>query len=170
MKILKSNRLILRPWKFSDLDDLHEFTSNKKVANLAGFNVKNSKDESLNILNQFVIDSSSSLWAIELKNSNKAIGWIELHSPTEGTDKNSKEIGFVLSQKYWGQGLMPEAIKQVISYGFFEGKIDSIVCSHFTNNVQSKRVIEKCGFKYIIKNNDKLYYRLNKSNLSIHQS
>lgn len=40
MRILEGNRLILRPWNSSDLDDLHEFMSNKEVANLAGFNVK----------------------------------------------------------------------------------------------------------------------------------
>lgn len=163
MKILESNRLILRPWKISDLDDLHEFTSNKEVANLAGFNVKNSKEDSLNILKQFIIDSSNSLWAIELKNFNKAIGWIELHKYSEGIDKDSKEIGFVLSQRYWGQGLMPEAIRQVLTYGFNEEKINSIKCSHFVKNSQSKRVIEKCCFKYIRKSDDKIYYCLNKT-------
>ena len=43
MRILESNRLILRPWKISDLDDLHEFMSNEKVANLAGFSVRTTK-------------------------------------------------------------------------------------------------------------------------------
>ena len=114
MRILEGNRLILRPWNSSDLDDLHEFMSNKEVANLAGFNVKNSKEDTLKILKQFIIDSSNSLWAIELKKNNKAIGCIELHKYIEGIDKNSKEIGFVLSQRYWGQGLMPEAIKLVL--------------------------------------------------------
>ena len=163
MKILESNRLILRPWKISDLDDLHEFRSNKEVANLAGFNVKQSKEESLNILKQFIVDSSNSLWAVELKNINKAIGWIELHKYPEGIDKNSKEIGCVLSQKYWGQGLIPEALNQVLYYGFNKENLDFIVCSHFVNNNQSKRVIEKCCFKYAKTSNDKIYYCLNKS-------
>lgn len=163
MRILESNRLILRSWKISDLDDLHEFMSNKKVATLAGFNVKNSKEDTLNILKQFIIDSSNSLWAIELKNLNKAIGWIELRKYSEGIDKNSKEIGFVLSQGYWGQGLIPEAIKQVLYYGFNEEKLNSIICSHFINNNQSKRAIEKCCFKYVKKSNDKVYYCLNKN-------
>ena len=163
MKILESNRLILRPWKISDLDDLHEFRSNKEVANLAGFNVKNSKEESLNILKQFIIDSYNSLWAIELKNINKAIGWIELHKYSEGIDKKSREIGCVLSQKYWGQGLMPEALKQVLNYGFNEEKLNSIVCSHFATNNRSKRVIEKLSFKYVKASNNKIYYCLNKS-------
>jgi ribosomal-protein-alanine N-acetyltransferase len=164
MRILESSRLLLRPWKISDLDDLHEFMSNKEIANLAGFNVKNSKEESLNILKQFIVDSSNSLWAVELKNINKVIGWIELHKYSEAIDKNSKEIGCVLSQKYWGQGLMPEALKQVLNYGFNEEKLNSIICSHFVNNNQSKRVIEKCCFNFIKTDNDKIYYCLDKSN------
>ena len=163
MKILESNRLILRPWKKFDLDDLHEFTSNERVANLAGFNVKNSKVESLDILRQFIIDSSNSLWAVELKNIHKAIGWVELHKNSDEIDKNSKEIGCVLSQKYWGQGLMPEALEQVINYGFNVEKLNSIICSHFVNNNQSKTMIKKCGFKYVKTSNDKIYYCLNKS-------
>ena len=164
MRILQSNRLILRPWKISDLDDLHEFMSNKEVASLAGFNVRNSKEESLNILKQFIVDSSNSLWAIELKNIKKVIGWIELHKYSERIDKNSKEIGCVLSQEYWGRGLMPEALKQVLNYGFNEENLNSIVCSHFVNNNQSKRVIEKLGFKYVKAGDNKTYYCLNKIN------
>jgi len=167
MKLLESSRLILRPWKISDLDDLHEFMSNEKVANLAGFSVRNSKEESLKILKQFIIDSSDSLWAVGLKNTNKVVGWIELHKYSEGIDINSKEIGCVLSQKYWGQGLMPEAFKQVLSYGFNEEELDSIVCSHFVNNNQSKRLIEKSGFKYVKASNNKVYYCLKKSDFKL---
>ena len=73
---------------------------------------------------------------------------------------NSKEIGFVLSQKYWGLGIMSEAVIKVLHYGFFEENIDSVVCSHFINNIQSKRVIEKCGFRYQRKSNDRIYYSI----------
>lgn len=61
MMVLESERLILRGWYISDLDDLHEFTSNKKVADLAGFKVRNNKEESLQLLQRFIIDSNDSL-------------------------------------------------------------------------------------------------------------
>ena len=60
-----------------------------------------------------------------------------------------REIGFVLSKAYWGQGLMPEAVKAVIGWLFSEEKLDFIIVGHFDRNTQSKRVIEKCGFQYI---------------------
>jgi len=160
MEILKSNRLILRSWKICDLDDLHEFTSNERVASMAGFKVKSTENETLNILKQFIIDSTDSLWAIEFKESHKVIGWVELHTYLQNEQTNSKEIGFVLSQKYWGLGIMAEAVITVLHYAFSEENIDSIVCSHFINNIQSKIVIEKCGFKYERKSTDKIYYSL----------
>lgn len=59
-----------------------------------------------------------------------------------------REIGCVLSKDYWGQGLMPEAINEVINYLFNEKKLDIIFYGHFVSNNQSARVSEKCGFKY----------------------
>ena len=60
-----------------------------------------------------------------------------------------REIGYVLSKPYWGQGLMPEAVKTVIDWLFNEVQLDFIIVGHFDRNAQSKRVIEKCGFQYI---------------------
>ena len=60
-----------------------------------------------------------------------------------------REIGYVLSKPYWGQGLMPEAVKAVIDWLFNEVQLDFIIVGHFDRNAQSKRVVEKCGFQYI---------------------
>jgi ribosomal-protein-alanine N-acetyltransferase len=60
-----------------------------------------------------------------------------------------REIGYVLSKDYWGQGLMPEAVKAVIDWLFEEEKLDFIMVGHFDWNNQSRRVIEKCGFQYV---------------------
>ena len=60
-----------------------------------------------------------------------------------------REIGYVLSKAYWGQGLMPEAVKAVIDWLFNEIQLDFIIVGHFDRNTQSKRVVEKCGFQYI---------------------
>lgn len=81
-----------------------------------------------------------------------------MHEYPNRINKNSKEIGCVLSEKYWGQGLMSEALKEVISYGFNKERLKFIICSHFLNNDQSKRMIEKCGFNYVEVSNEKAYY------------
>lgn len=65
----------------------------------------------------------------------------------EYDEKLGREIGYVLSKDYWGMGLMPEAVKAVIKYLFEDVKLDFIICNHYTDNDQSKRVKEKCGFR-----------------------
>ena len=44
---------------------------------------------------------------------------------------------------------MPEAVRAVINWLFHVEKLDFIICGHFVRNNQSRRVIEKCGFRYI---------------------
>lgn len=58
-----------------------------------------------------------------------------------------REIGYVLSKNYWGQGIMPEAVACVIDYLFGEKNLDCILCGYFLHNQQSARVQEKLGFK-----------------------
>jgi RimJ/RimL family protein N-acetyltransferase len=181
MKTLESERLILRNWKVSDIDDFHEISSNKKVSDLAGFRLKTSKEDSIKNLERF-IEGSDHLqwkvalkeldqlvfWAIELKESKKAIGWLELCEATWEPDneefKYAKEIGFVLSEECWGKGLMPEAIKTVLSYLLNEEEIDVVVCSHFLNNCQSEKAMRKCGFTYYSEDEEEKYYYIVSNN------
>lgn len=163
MRQLESNRVILRPWTSKDLDDLHQCASDEIVAKYAGFNVRKTKKETLKLLNQFIEDSSNSLWAIELKENQKVIGWIELTNRANDINMNSKELGFVLAQEYWKRGLMSESVKLVINYAFSKNNSSSIICTHFLKNCRSKNVITKCGFKFIMSDSTKAYYYLSKN-------
>lgn len=155
--IINTSRLILQPFTKSDLNNLHHIMSNNKIASLAGFSPKVTLQDTLSTLNIFLNEPDNTIWAIYYKAENKVIGWIELHHSSIPL-KDSKEIGFVLSEDYWGLGLMPEAILGLISYAFNHLNIKNLICSHFENNIQSQKAIKKCGFKFIIKQNSKLYY------------
>ncbi len=54
-----------------------------------------------------------------------------------------------MSKDYWGKGIMTEAVMAIIEYCFSELKMGFLVCGHFIDNEQSKRVQEKCGFKHL---------------------
>ena len=66
-----------------------------------------------------------------------------------GPEYLGREVGYVLSKDYWGRGLVPEAVKAVIGYCFGVLNYDYLLCGHFIWNEQSRRVIEKCGFRYL---------------------
>lgn len=146
MKVLETVRMILRPWRIDDLDDFYEYAKNPNVGPNAGWKPHKDKEESLRILQSFI--EKEEVWAIEYKENGKVIGSIGAHRDEKRRGVNAKMIGYVLSQDYWGRGLMSEAVREVIRY-LFEGEgYDIISCYHYPFNIRSKRVIEKCGFKY----------------------
>ena len=71
-----------------------------------------------------------------------------LHPDNNRGKYYAKTIGFVLSEDYWGNGYVPEAVKRAVKYAFEELNIDILTAFHYPHNNRSKRVIEKCGFKY----------------------
>ena len=148
---IETERMILRPWRESDLADFYEYASVDGVGQMAGWMPHKSVEESERILKSFIQHKKT--FALELKESSKVIGSIGLE--VRDVDLGipdvliGREIGYVLNKDYWGKGLMPEAVKAVIDYCFNEWNFDWLTCGHFVWNDQSRRVVEKCGFLYI---------------------
>jgi len=147
--VLQTPRLTLRPWRESDLDDFYEYARVDGVGQMAGWIPHHSREESQEILSHFI--QGKHVFALE--HQGKVIGSLgvekynESHYP-ELSNLQGREIGYVLSKDYWGQGLMPEAVKAVMAYLFDIVELDFILVGHFDWNRQSRRVIEKCGFRY----------------------
>ena len=64
------------------------------------------------------------------------------------------EIGYWIGKPYWGQGLIPEAVKALLSRCFNKLSIDTVWCGYYDGNLKSKRVCEKSGFRYHHTNKD----------------
>lgn len=148
---IETPRLILRPWKMTDLEDLFEYASVPGVGEMAGWNHHKDITESETILDMF-IERRKTL-ALMLKESGKVIGSLGVENvkeePEIPDELLGRELGYVLSKDYWGRELMPEAVKAVIEYCFRELHYDYLTCAHFVQNDQSRRVIEKSGFHYL---------------------
>ena len=146
---LKSERLIIRPWRRSDLDDFFEYASVDGVGQMAGWKPHENKEVSQKILDHFI--EGKKTFALEYEG--KVIGSLGIEKYDEEKypelkDSKAREIGYVLSKDYWGKSLMPEAVKEVIRYLFEDVGLDAILCGHFLWNRQSGRVQEKCGFRH----------------------
>lgn len=146
MKAFETERLILRPWSLDDIDDFFEYAKSPNVGPNAGWQPHDNKETSMKILQLFI--EKDEVWAIEYKENGKVIGSLGAHADERRNGVNGKMIGYVLSEDYWGKGLVTEAVKEVIKCLFEEEKYDILSCYHYPFNVRSKRVIEKCGFKY----------------------
>ena len=150
--VLETERLIIRAWKETDLEDFYEYAKVDGVGQMAGWNPHQSVQESKTILKMFI--KGKNKFALELKENHKVIGSLGLEKMSlslggEYDNLAGREIGYVLNKAYWGRGLMPEAVKAVIAYCFQNEKYDYLICSHSVTNNQSKRVIEKCGFRFV---------------------
>lgn len=147
---LQTERLVLRPFCQDDLADFYEYTSVEGVGEMAGWSHHENLQTSQRILNNFITEDKT--FAIVLKETNKVIGSLGVDEYgmedklTEFDGLLGREIGYVLSCDYWGKGLMPEAVKAVVSYLFDVCNLDFITCGYYDFNVQSKRVQQKCGF------------------------
>ena len=84
-------------------------------------------------------------WAIVFKETNNVIGCIDV--VRKDLDRKRAELGYVLSDYYWGNGIMPEAGKAVIQYLFEEGFV-RIQAIHDIDNPKSGRVMQKIGMEY----------------------
>jgi len=145
MKTIETERLTLRKWLLEDLDDFYEYARNPNVGPMAGWEPHSDKSVTLNILKSNI---ESDNWAIVCKENNKVIGSLKIGTCKKRKNINAKYIGYALSADYWGKGLMTEAVKKVVSYAFEEMGIDLLSVWHFSINARSKRVVEKCGFRY----------------------
>lgn len=151
MKNIQTERLLLRQWKFEDLDDLFAYAKNPNVACPANWEPHQNKCVALQVLKSYI--TSKEIWAIELKKVKKVIGQLKMypdHNRGKFSERNhAKFINYALAEEYWGHGYMTEAVKAVVEYAF-KTDIELITAFHFPDNNKSKRVLEKCGFEYEI--------------------
>ena len=70
-------------------------------------------------------------------------------SDTDLTDYMDEcELGYWLGRPYWGQGIMPEAVSLLLHHAFIDLGMCKVWCSYYDGNERSRRVQEKCGFRY----------------------
>ncbi len=149
---LETKRLFLRSFQKDDVEDFYEYAKVPGVGESASWPHHESIEDSKRVIESFIKEKRT--FALVDKKTNRVIGSIGIDSYKESLFPElqslmGRELGCVLSKAYWGQGLMPEAIKRVIEYLFTEVKLDFIVYSHAKINLQSQRVCEKNGFRLI---------------------
>lgn len=150
MPIIETERLILRPINISDAEDLFDYASDREVTKYLLWKAHEKIEDSINVIinvfNKRVDRGIPEAHAIVLKSSGKMIGMCDFVYINES--HKCGEIGYVLNRKYWGNGYMVEACREVIKLGFERLNLIRIQISHDINNYQSQRVIEKLGFQF----------------------
>lgn len=147
--ILQTERLMLRSWEEGDAKSLYEYARNPDVGPIAGWPPHKSVEESRDIIRNVL--SGAEAYAICLKSDNRAIGAIELklNGHTDMTDRDDEcELGYWIGKPFWGQGMVPEAAREMLRHAFEDMGMRKVWCGYYDGNEKSRRVQEKCGFRY----------------------
>ncbi len=154
MSILKTKRLLLRPLNSNDAEAMFQnWTFDERVARYCRWYPHKSIDETKQLLKIYLEQAENGFdyrWGIVLTETNKLIGCIVVVDLSD--DNKTAIIGYVLSYKYWNNGISTEALSAVITKLFDDG-IEIIKAEHHIDNIASGRVMEKCGMEFT--HNDK---------------
>ena len=162
--ILETNRLYLRPWEETDAENLYEMAKNPHVGPSAGWPVHTSVENSAQIIRDVL--SAEHTYAVTIKKKCNAVGSIGLMIGSKsnlGVSANEAEIGYWIGEPFWGHGYIPEAVRELTRYAFDELNVGAIWCGYFDGNEKSKRVNEKCGFRFHHTEHDKFWPLINES-------
>lgn len=146
---LETERLILRPWRETDAESLYEYAKDSRIGPIAGWPPHTSIAESADIIK--TVFAQKGVYAVTLKENDIAIGCIGLITGSRSNfpiNDNEGEVSYWIGVPYWGKGLIPEAIREVLRYGFEDLHLTDIWCGYFDGNEKSKRAQEKCGFRH----------------------
>jgi ribosomal-protein-alanine N-acetyltransferase len=106
---------------------------------------------------QFHMDDSGCRYGLFNKTDGELVGTSGFHCWVKGAHSRA-EIGFDLSRKYWGLGLMHEALIEIVRVGFDVMEIDFIEATVEQENIRSQRLLNKMGFSREEELRDNLYY------------
>ncbi len=154
--MIETERLILRHWQESDAPSLFKYASDPDVGPIAGWPPHTSVENSLEIIR--TVFAGPETYAVVLKETGEPVGCCGIMFSdgmhTAEMTHSEAEIGYWIGKPYWGQGLIPEATKALLSRCFNELGLDAVWCGYYDGNIKSKRSCEKIGFKYHHTNNN----------------
>ena len=143
-------RLLLRPWEEDDAESLYKYAKDHAVGPIAGWPPHTSVENSREIIRTIL--SAPETYAVVLKQTGEPVGSIGLifgdTVHTAAISDSEAEIGYWIGVPFWGQGLIPEAVRKLLQHCFEDLGLQAVWCGYYDGNTQSYRVQEKCGFRY----------------------
>lgn len=148
LRALETGRLILRKPLISDADDLREWLGSEEVYTYWG---RPANKGEINPELMFIDPrphvkrkpSHDFVWGIELKESSKVIGLLEVFDVQN--DRYGK-IAYRIAPQLWSRGICTEAMERVVDFIYTETALDRLEATVDVRNIGSNRVMEKCGF------------------------
>lgn len=146
--MLETERLILRPFREEDKDFVLEHFSKYEINEYSSFKDLETMEEAIELYERLFSPSANPdafRLVMVLKETGAPIGTLGFHRYSK--QDNRAELGYDMMKAYWGRGLMIEAVREIIRYGFMEMDLNRIEADANAKNVRSTKLMLNIGFK-----------------------
>lgn len=139
----------IRYWAIEDASDIAKALNNKKVLdNLRdGLPYPYTAEDAKAFITSMLQADKNTTYSFAITVENVAIGSIGVFRK-DNIHSKTAEMGYYISEQYWGKGIGTSAVKQVCRYIFENTDIIRVFAEPFADNIASCRVLEKAGFEY----------------------
>ena len=147
MRQLVLERCAIRPWRLDDAQWLAEHANNRKVwlALRDCFPHPYTLEDAHEFLQRMIREEPATHFCIDV--DTRAVGGIGIRLGSD-VHRNTAELGYWLGEKFWGHGIMSEAVGAFKDFCFNNFELRRLYAEPFANNVASARVLEKTGFVF----------------------
>lgn len=145
--VIESERLLLKRITNEDVKEVFELRSNPETMKYIPRPLVKNDEEALAhiaLLDENINNNTGINWGITIKGNPKLLGIIGFYRMQP--ENYRSEIGYMLLPEFHGKGIVPEAVKRLIEYGFKDLKLHSIEAVIAPENIASEKVLQKCGF------------------------
>ncbi len=146
---VQTRRLLLRKLRMDDAADIFEYGRDPEVTRHLMWDPHRTIDDSREFLH-WVLElyrrGEVAPWGIELRTEGRVVGTIGYHYWNRQHAR--AELGYSLARPYWGQGLMTEAARAAVDFGFRVMGLNRVEARCVPENTASARVMVKCGMRY----------------------
>jgi [ribosomal protein S5]-alanine N-acetyltransferase len=152
MGVSEKIKFILRPLRVSDAESITKHGNEKDIAKGMLYMPNPLYLSYVKLwLERAVRDNRKAMptqYRLAIDVGGEAVGVVSLYVQRAEWAKHSAEIKYWLGKKYWGGGIMTQAVRELTRIGFEKFKLKRIFGAVYSHNKSSMRVLEKCGYKF----------------------
>lgn len=149
MPRLETERLILREWRISDVSEVYVLRSDPTVLKYLDRPPAKSLEDALNHINMILDGVTKGQWInwmITLKSEDKCIGDIGFWNYHDTLPQ--AEIGYQLHPDFHGKGIMSEAMKYIMKFGFKTMGLTKVTAHVHNENKKSSELLKRFNFRH----------------------
>jgi RimJ/RimL family protein N-acetyltransferase len=143
--MIETERLVLCQFRLEDLDALVQLRADPEVMRYIGDQSREKVEQRLRYYISHYESHGFGMWAVIDKSTGAMAGWCGLVFLDETPEV---EVGYGVARDYWGRGLMTEAARASLRYGFERAGLPRIVAVAMPEHTASRRIMEKLGMRY----------------------